>query len=74
MTRRVVTGDVDQRQNVASWEPVNFLGQFTFDPGNARPPDELAVRPESLPWRRGIFLRGPERLPLRVRTEARAAA
>jgi cytochrome P450 PksS len=28
---------------------------------------ELAVRPESLPWRRGYFLRGVERLPLRVR-------
>lgn len=27
---------------------------------------ELAVRPESLPWRRGYFLRGVERLPLRV--------
>jgi cytochrome P450 len=35
---------------------------------------ELAVRPESLQWRKGVFLRGPERLPLRVRTKARAAA
>jgi hypothetical protein len=23
-----------------AWEPVNFLGQFTFDPGNARPLDD----------------------------------
>lgn len=22
-----------------AWEPVNFLGQFTFDPGTARPPE-----------------------------------
>jgi cytochrome P450 len=35
---------------------------------------QLAVRPESLSWRRGIFLRGPQRLPLRVRAEVRVAA
>src|SRR5439155_25622115 len=23
-----------------AWKPVNFLGQFTFDPGNARPLDD----------------------------------
>ena len=23
-----------------AWEPVNFLGQFTFDPGTARPLDD----------------------------------
>ena len=32
---------------------------------------ELAVAPEYLTWRRGVFLRGLERLPLRVRTAAR---
>jgi cytochrome P450 len=35
---------------------------------------QLAVPAESLPWRRGIFLRGLERLPLRVRVAARVAA
>jgi len=35
---------------------------------------ELAVAPESLPWRPGVFLRGVERLPLRVRAGARMIA
>lgn len=35
---------------------------------------QLAVQPASLVWRRGIFLRGLERLPVRVRAKARIAA
>jgi hypothetical protein len=33
-----VLGDGAQyKLSPIAWEPVNFLGQFTFDPGNARP-------------------------------------
>jgi cytochrome P450 len=37
-------------------------------------PLQLAVAPESLRWRRGIFLRGLERLPLSVQTASTVAA
>jgi cytochrome P450 len=49
--------------------------QIAFETLLRRLPDfQLAVPTESLRWRKGIFLRGPERLPLRVRTTARVAA
>ena len=35
---------------------------------------QLAIAPESLRWRRGIFLRGLERLPLSVQTASSVAA
>ncbi len=43
-------------------------GQIAFETLLRRFSDlQLAVPVESLPWRRGVFLRGVERLPLRVR-------
>ena len=50
-------------------------GQIAFETLLRRFSDmQLAVPAESLPWRRGVFLRGVERLPLRVRSATRVVA
>ena len=50
-------------------------GQIAFETLLRRFSDmQLALPAESLPWRRGVFLRGLERLPLRVRVAPTVAA
>jgi cytochrome P450 len=50
-------------------------GQIAVGALLERVPDlKLAVAPESLQWRKGIFVRGVERLPLRIRAAAALAA
>jgi cytochrome P450 PksS len=50
-------------------------GQIAFSTLIRRMPDfHLAVAPESLPWRRSLFLRGIDHLPIAVSGVARAAA
>ena len=50
-------------------------GQIAFETLLRRFSDMQLARPaESLPWRRGVFLRGLERLPLRVRVAPTVAA
>jgi cytochrome P450 PksS len=51
-------------------------GQIAFSTLIKRMPDfHLAVPPEALPWRRSLFLRGIDHLPISVpRAAARAAA
>src|SRR5262249_37660455 len=47
--------------------------QIAFEtPLRRFPPIQLAVPPAALPWRRGLLLRGVERLPVRVHSASRA--
>ena len=35
-----VPGELTSHLSPVAWEPVNFLGRYTFDPANARPLDD----------------------------------